>query len=402
MRWLSIIGIGEDGVEGLPKKALAALSAAKAVYGGKRHLELAAAAISGEVFAWPSPIESAFQDILRRKGDAVAVLASGDPFHYGIGSVLAEHVPPSEMVAYPQPSSLSLAAARLGWGLQDCVVVSLHGRPLEDVLRHLTHEARILALAWDGSTAGRLAELLVRLGHGDAMLHRLEALGGPQEAHHQATARESCAIETAALTVLAIEMPRSGGTIWPLTPGLDDERFESDGQLTKQHVRAVTLSRLAPQPGQLLWDIGGGSGSIGIEWMLRHPSNRAISVERDGGRAERIQRNAAALGAVRLQVCYGAAPQALAALPEPDAVFIGGGTSEPGLIRAALAALKPGGRLVANAVTVEGEQALLAASKAWGGEVHRIGIDRLDSVGPYRAWRSAMAVVQWVVTKDGT
>jgi precorrin-6B C5,15-methyltransferase / cobalt-precorrin-6B C5,C15-methyltransferase len=401
MRWLSIIGIGEDGVSGLSPAALAALSAAETVWGGKRHLDLAQEVIRGNQQIWPNPIEAAFPAIVASRGKRMAVLASGDPFHYGIGSLIARHVPPSEIAAFPKASSLSLAAARLGWALQDCAIVSVHGRPLENVMPHLTHAARLLVLAWDGSTAGKLAALLTALGHGDARLHLLEALEGPQERVSTRTASEAALLSTHALTVIGVEMPAAGGIIWPLTPGLADHRFDNDGQLTRQDMRVITLARLAPQPGQLLWDIGGGSGSIGIEWMLRHPANRAIVVERNEQRVARIRANAAALGVVRLDIRHGSAPEALKDLPPPDAVFIGGGTSNHRILdAAAAAAFAPGKRCVANAVTVEGEQALLAAASRHGGEVNRFSFDRLDKVGPYRAWRPAMSVVQWVRVKS--
>jgi precorrin-6B C5,15-methyltransferase / cobalt-precorrin-6B C5,C15-methyltransferase len=399
MRWLSIIGIGEDGLDGLAPNARAALEAAAIVWGGKRHLLLAADAIRGTARSWPSPIENAFAEIATQKDRPIAVLASGDPFHYGVGSLLAAHIPPTEMHLFPKASSLSLAAARLGWALQDCAIVSLHGRPVEELFRHVQNGARILALVWDEDTLGAVAQHLYDLGHGAASIHILEALDGPNERIITVAAKDALARKTHALTVLAIEIPSAGGTIWPLAPGLDDARFESDGQLTRRDIRAITLSRLQPQPGLLLWDVGGGSGSISIEWLLRHPANRAIAIERRPDRATRIAENARRLGAPKLEIRTGEAPAALADLPRPDAVFIGGGVSNKVIIEAAVAALPALGRCVANAVTVEGEQALLEAQRRHGGTMSRIAIDRLDSVGPYRAWRAEMGIVQWVYIK---
>jgi precorrin-6B C5,15-methyltransferase / cobalt-precorrin-6B C5,C15-methyltransferase len=398
-RWLSIIGMGEDGPDGLTIAAKTALETATIVYGGQRHLSLAKECIAGEKRAWPSPIEAAFPSIVALKGQSVAVLASGDPFHFGVGSLLARHIPAHEMHVFAKPSSLALSAARLGWALQDCAIVSLHGRALHDLLPAIQNNARILALAWDETTASKVAALLDALGHGEAVLHLLERLDGPHE--KVATRPASLCKETVTdpLCVIAVEILPVGGTIWPLTPGLDDSRFVHDGQITKQNIRAITLARLAPQAGQMLWDIGGGSGSIAIEWLLRHPANQAFSIERQGERVARIRQNAEALGAVRLSVVHGSAPDALQGLPNPDAVFIGGGTSNSAIIERAVSVLKTGGRCVANAVTIEGEQTLLHAAQRFGGEMNRISIDALDHVGPYRAWRASMPVAQWVFVK---
>ena len=279
-RWLSIVGIGEDGVEGLSQPARRLIAQAALVVGGARHLELAASLISGERLAWPSPLHLAFERIEARRGEPVVVLASGDPFTYGVGKQLMQRFGAADMLCVPQPSAFSLAAARLGWPLQDVALVTLHGRPLEGIIRHLVPGARILALAWDGSTAGKLAALLTSRRMGRSRLTVLEAMGGPQERVRSAAANVFDLSDIHPLTTIALEViGEPDAPVIPLTSGLADDLFEHDGQLTKRDVRAVTLSALAPHPGELLWDVGLGSGSVAIEWLLRHGALRAIGIE---------------------------------------------------------------------------------------------------------------------------
>ena len=396
-RWLTIVGIGEDGRAGLSPAAAAALDAAEVVYGGRRHLVLAGP-IAAETRPWPSPIHDAYPGLLARRGRPTCLLATGDPFHYGIGAEIARLIPADEIAAFPQPSAFSLACARLGWPLAECGLVTLHGRALERIVPHLAPGARLLVLAWDGSTAAALARLLVSKGFGETTITVLEAMGGPREGLRTARAEgfDLDGIDPLNTLALAVAGPGSG---LPLAPGLDDDLFENDGQLTKAEIRALTLSALRPRPGLHLWDIGGGAGSVSIEWMLRAPSLRATAIEARPDRAERIRRNALSLGVPDLAVVLGRAPAALDGLPPPDAVFIGGGVSEPGLLDRAMAALPPGGRLVANAVTLEGEAALLAAYAARGGLLRRYGIARAAPVGHLQGWRTAMPVTQWAWTK---
>src|SRR5262245_10877649 len=277
-RWLSIVGIGEDGVAGLSPTARKLITAADLVVGGKRHLGLAAELINGRGLAWPSPIGDALQEIERHRGRPVVVLASGDPFHYGVGDLLMRSFPAEEILCLPQPSAFSLAAARLGWSLQDVALVSLHGRALEGIVRHLHPGARILALSWDGETPAKLAKLLVERGLGETSLIVLEAMGGPRERLRRTTAAGFDIADVAALNTIAVEVATAPDARVPaLSPGLDDSLFEHDGQLTKREVRAVTLSALAPRQGELLWDVGLGAGSVAIEWLLRHPSPRPTS-----------------------------------------------------------------------------------------------------------------------------
>ena len=398
-RWLSIVGIGEDGVDGLSPIARDLIAAADVVFGGERHLKLAAPLIEGEAKRWPSPFSGAVGEVVALRGRQVCVLASGDPFFYGVGSVLAEHVPPEETLVVPAPSSFSLAAARLGWALPDVALVSLHGRALDRIRPHLHPGARVLALTSDGGGPAALARLLAECGFGPSRLTVLEALGGLRERIRTTTASGFDLAAIAELNVMAVEVEAApDARVLAYAPGLTDDLFEHDGQITKREIRAVTLSSLAPLRGQLLWDIGAGSGSVAIEWMLAHPSLRAIAVEVRADRAGRIRRNAAAFGVPELDVIEGHAPAALSGLPTPDAIFIGGGSGE-GVLYAAIAALRPGGRLVVNAVTLETEAELNARHASLGGTLTRIDVSRADRIGDKTAWRPALPVTQWVWVK---
>ena len=399
-RWLSIVGIGEDGLDGLSPAARTLIARAALVVGGKRHLALVGAAVKGETLAWLSPPDAAFPAILARRGTPVCVVATGDPFFYGIGSSLARVVPPEEMLCLPAASCFGLAAARLGWALQDCALVTLHGRAIERIVPLLQPRAHILALSWDAATPGRLAELLTHRGFGDTRMTVCEAMGGPRERQRTTTARDFAlgGIDNLNLVALDIGDAPGAGAV-PLTPGLPDAWFEHDGQLTKQDIRAMTLAALAPHPGELLWDIGAGSGAIGIEWMLTSPANRAIAIERDPVRAGRIARNAASLGVPDLMIVTGSAPAALCDLPRPDAVFIGGGATSPGGIDTAWAALPSGGRLVVNGVTIGTQAVLIERFRTLGGGLKTIQIAYADPIGEMHAFRPTLPVTQWSVCK---
>jgi precorrin-6Y C5,15-methyltransferase (decarboxylating) len=399
-RWLSIVGIGEDGVEGLSATARALVSRADIVFGGDRHLKLAASLIKGRASAWPSPFARGIEEVLAARGSQVCVLASGDPFNYGVGPVLASRVPPEETLVVPAPSAFSLTAARLCWALPETALVSLHGRELSRIRPHLHHGARILALTSDSEGSAALARLLTETGFGSSRMTVLEALGGVNERVRSTTAENFALTGIAALNTVAIEVEAGpAARIIPFSSGIDDALFEHDGQITKREIRAITLSALAPARGQLLWDIGAGSGSIAVEWMLSHPSMRAVAIESRADRAARIARNAAALGVPGLEVIQGHAPEALAGLAAPDAIFIGGGASEHGVLDAAIGALRQGGRLVANAVTLETEALLIARHAGLGGQLTRISISRADAVGGKTAWRAAMPVTLFVWVK---
>jgi len=399
-RWLSIVGIGEDGAEGLSPIARGLVEDAEIVFGGKRHLELAKSLIRGAARPWPSPFDGAVPEVLAHRGRQVCVLASGDPNWFGIGALLAKHVDPAETLSVPSPSAFSLAAARLGWALPEITIVSLHGRQLDLIRPHLHSGARVLALTSDGEGPAALARLLAETGFGSSKLTVLEALGGPHEQIRVATAGGFDLRDVDALNTVAIEVEAAlGARVIARAPGLADNLFEHDGQITKHEIRAITLSSLAPRRGELLWDIGAGSGSVSIEWMLADASLRAMAIETQPERAARIRRNAAAFGVPGLEIVEDKAPMALQNLPQPDAIFIGGGASDDGVLDIAIASLKPGGRLVANAVTLETEALLIARHASLGGELTRIAISRASPVGEKSGWRSAMPVTQWVWTK---
>lgn len=400
-RWLSIVGIGEDGADGLSPVARGLIADAEVIFGGKRHLELAGALIRGAAQPWPSPFDEAVQQVVAQRGRSVCVLASGDPFFYGVGTLLARYVDPAEMLVVPAPSSFSLAAARLGWSLPEITLVSLHGRSLDLIRPHLQPGARVLALTPDGSGPRALATLLTEAGFGASRLTVLEALGGPREKVRATRAAGFDLADVNAVNIVALEVDAApGARVLSRAAGLPDVLFEHDGQITKREIRAVTLSSLAPTRGELLWDIGAGAGSVAIEWLLADTSMRAIAIEQNVERAARIRRNAAAFGVPGLEIIEGDAPAALDGLPPPDAIFVGGGAARPGLLDVAVAALKSGGRLVVNAVTLETETILAARHLADGGELIRIALTRADAVGGKTGWRPAMPVTQWVWIKS--
>jgi precorrin-6Y C5,15-methyltransferase (decarboxylating) len=399
-RWLTILGIGEDGVEGLTSAARRLISAAELVVGGERHLALAAGLIRGDTLAWPKPLSAGLEAVMARRGRPVVVLASGDPFDHGVGVQLVERAPTSEILCLPAPSSVSLACARLGWARATVSVVSLCGGPLARLASHLQPGRRVLALSADAKTPAAVAAYLTERGFGSSRLHLLEALGGPAE-RLSAHLAESFDASPRPLNLVGLEIVATpDARVIPLASGLADDLFEHDGQITKREIRALTLSALAPRAGERLWDIGCGSGSVSIEWMLAHPANAAIAFEADPVRAARAARNAASLGVPDLRIEPGRAPDVLAGSPPPDAVFIGGGARDADVIAAAWAALRPAGRLVANAVTLETEAALTAARARYGGTLTRLSVERLEPVGRLHAFRPAMSVTQWTAVKS--
>jgi len=402
--WLHLIGIGADGVESLSPAARALVAQAEHVFGGARHLADVRDLVRGEAVAWPVPFARGIGAVMARRGRRVVVLASGDPFFFGVGSTLVRHLGDvREMACLPGVSSVTLACARLGWTQQDVRVHSLCGRPVACLAPSVQPGARIVALSADGTTPAMLAQWLTARGFGPSRLHVMQALGADREAVVSAEAQAGFG-PMDDLNVVAAEIV-AGPDACPLprTAGLDDALFDHDGQLTRREIRAVTLSSLAPRRGERLWDIGAGAGSISIEWMLADPANRALAIERDPVRAARIARNAEALGVPGLSVLVGAAPDAIAGAGDgaPDAVFVGGAVSVAGVLEAAWAALRPGGRIVANAVTHEGEMALGQARGRFGGEMLRLSVERLSPVGSLSAFRPAMTVTQWIAHKHG-
>jgi precorrin-6B C5,15-methyltransferase / cobalt-precorrin-6B C5,C15-methyltransferase len=399
-RWLSIVGIGEEGVDGLSTAARAALRAADIVYGGARHLALAAPLIQGTARAWPVPFDSSVSDVLAHRGRPVCVLASGDPFLHGVGALLSRHVTAEETLSLPAPSAFSLAASRLLWPLAPTVMLSLCGRSLDWLRPHLHPGTRILALMSDEKGAAGVARLLCELGFGGSRLTVLESLGGPRERIRAARADSFDLEAIDPLNTLAIEVAATqGARILARASGLGDELFEHDGQMTKREIRALTLSALAPRRGERLWDVGAGCGSVAIEWLLADTSLTAIAIERRTDRVARARRNAAAFGVPALEIVAGSAPAALDGLAPPDAVFVGGGATTPGTLDAVQTALRAGGRLVVNAVTLETEAFLLECRSRCGGALTRIAISRADPIGGENGrlagWRPAMPITQW-------
>jgi precorrin-6Y C5,15-methyltransferase (decarboxylating) len=390
-----VAGIGADGWPGLPPSSWAAVEAAAVIVGGPRQLALLPESVPGKRVPLPSPLLPALPGLLAAHAadGPLVVLASGDPMFYGIGATLVRLLGPDQVRVLPHPSSVSLAAARLGWPADDVDVVSLVGRPRELLHPLLQPGRRVLALTASETAAAEVRELLEARGYGSSPVTLLADLGGPDEVVAPADDKPH-----SRLAIVAVEC-RLDPAVTPLprVPGLPDDAFEHDGQITKRELRALALAALAPGPGQLLWDVGAGSGSIGVEWMRVHPASQAIAVEPRADRRERIARNAAALGVPGLSVVEGEAPAALAGLPAPDAVFIGGGVTAPGLIAACLTALGPGGRLVAHAVTLEGQAVLAEWRERAGGTLTRISVERAGPVGRFTAWRPALAVVQWQV-----
>ncbi|KAA5606320.1 precorrin-6y C5,15-methyltransferase (decarboxylating) subunit CbiE [Roseospira marina] len=401
--WLTVVGLGEDGLDGLGRAARQAVETAPVVMGGARHLELLPAIPGQEREPWPTPFADGYERVLARRGTPLCVLASGDPMFYGLGATLARRVPAAEMQVFPAPSSVSLAAARLGWGLHEVATLPLHGRPLA-TLHPLLHEgARLLLLGENRETPAEVAALLTARGFGASTVTVLEHLGGPREHRLDGTAAgwpHPPGADLAVIAVTCVADPDHDGGLTRLA-GLPDDAFDHDGQITKRDQRAVTLARLAPRPGELLWDVGAGCGSIGIEWMRTHPTARALAIETRDDRRAHIARNRDALGVPGLTIVAGAAPEALAGLEAPDAVFIGGGLTVAGVFDAVWSALKPGGRLVANAVTLESETALAALHARLGGDLTRLSVAQAKPLGGFHGWRTAMPVTLYCVTKPG-
>ncbi|MFZ2994785.1 precorrin-6y C5,15-methyltransferase (decarboxylating) subunit CbiE [Sphingobium sp.] len=393
--WLTIVGIGEDGPDGLSADSRAALARAQLVMGSARHLSLLGP-LNGPAIEWPVPFADGIAQLLAQRGRRVVMLASGDPFWFGAGTSVTRLLAPGEWVAHPAPSTFTLAAARLGWPLQDIACLGLHAAPVGRLRPHLARGRRIVVLMRDGQTVGALARYLTAHGFGASALHVLEALGGPRERRRTLSADGFDLADVQHPVAVGIDVAGDGYAL-PSTSGLPDELFDHDGQITKRPIRALTLSALAPRPGEYLWDIGAGSGSIGIEWLLAHPANRACAIEADPGRAARARTNAVALGVDRLDIRTGAAPDALPDGPSPDVVFVGGGLSEA-LLQRLWARLPAGTRLVANAVTLESEALLAHWQGVRGGSLLRIELADCAPLGDRRGWRSRFPVVQWSVT----
>ncbi|MTH79771.1 precorrin-6y C5,15-methyltransferase (decarboxylating) subunit CbiE [Paracoccus aestuariivivens] len=393
--WLTIIGIGEDGPEGLSPASRAALEQADVMMGSARHLGLLPETTAPKI-TWPVPFSDGLQVLQDLKPRRVAVLASGDPFWFGAGSVIARALQPDEWRAIPGPSTFALTAARLGWAIEQTTCLGLHAAPLTRLRPHLAAGRQLIVLLRDGPAVTELGHYLDGQGFGDSNLTILEALGGPRERITDACANDIPHRDFSHPVAVAVACAGAGQPL-PICSGIEDGFFETDSQITKRPIRALVLSALAPKPSELLWDIGGGSGSIAIEWLLSHGTTRAIAIEPRPDRADRIRRNADRLGVDRLIVHLGSAPEALTGLPPPQAVFIGGGLSQ-NLLQDLHQTLPVGTRLVAHAVTLESETLLTEWHGRLGGEMLRIALSETVPLGPKRAWKSAYPVVQWRVT----
>ncbi|MGR6917512.1 precorrin-6y C5,15-methyltransferase (decarboxylating) subunit CbiE [[Actinomadura] parvosata] len=402
---ITVAGIGADGWDGLPEASRRALESAEVVMGGARHLALLPASVRAERVAWPSPLLPALPGLIERyAGREMCVLASGDPMFYGIGSTLVRLVGAPGVRVLPHVSSLSLACARLGWPVEQVETVSLVGRPPETLHAVALPGRRVVVLGAGPDTPSEVASLLTTHGYGPSPMTVLSDLGAATETIQHGTAGTWAGPTASPLHVIAVACVAGPGTEpRALVPGLPDTAYEHDGQLTKREVRAVTLSRLAPLPGELLWDVGAGAGSIAVEWMRSHPSCAAVAIESRPDRAAAIRRNAARLGVPSLRVVEGAAPAALDGLPAPDAVFVGGGVTAPGLLERCWSRLRPGGRLVVNAVTLESEALIGQWYARLGGDLVRLAVQRASPVGGFTGWRPAMPVTIWSLTrKDDT
>ncbi len=398
--WLHIIGVGDDGLGSIKPAQMQLIKTAELIIGGERHLEMLPQGLPAQQMTWPSPLMKMVEDVVQMRGRQVVILATGDPMHYGIGVTFAKRLSPDDYKIYSSPSAFSLAAARLGWDLSRVTTLTLHGRPLELLIPHLFNGAQILALSDDGTTPAKVAALLDDLGFGASALTVFEHMGGPAESHHSDSAVNWIGTRSADLNTIALICHQEAGIAANSTvPGLNDEAFCHDGQLTKREIRAATLSALAPFPGQLLWDVGAGSGSVGIEWMRLNPLNKAIAIESHASRIEFIEQNRLTLGVPGLEIVTGRAPKALETLSAPDRIFIGGGLTVNGLFDDCWHALKNGGILVANTVTVEGEQMAFELHNTYGGELTRLNFSRATKIGGFTSWKPFRQVTQLRLTK---
>jgi len=395
--WLHIVGIGEDGLAGLTPAARAVVEAAEVILGGARHHTLADG-LDAKRIAWPKPFDALIDTLRGLSGKRVVVLATGDPLWFSVGESIGRAFAPAEIAYHPQISAFQLAAARMGWSMVDVETLTVHGRPVEQMIAFIQPDARLLVLTTDEKSPAQIARFLTERGFGASPMTVLSDMGGEKEARFEGVA-QSWAHEVSPFNTLAVEcIAAPDAALLPRVPGLDDDLFQHDGTMTKREVRAVTIAKLMPMRGALLWDIGTGCGSVAVEWMRGARYARAIGIEPRADRRALAAANALALGAPRLELVDGIVPQALTGLEAPDAVFIGGGLSEE-TYEAAWSALKPLGRLVANAVTLDSQAVLIDLHKRHGGDLVQLNVSRAEPVGPHRGWRAAMPVTQWSLVK---
>ncbi|MDP5086834.1 MAG: precorrin-6y C5,15-methyltransferase (decarboxylating) subunit CbiE [Yoonia sp.] len=395
--WLHIVGIGEDGMEGLLPATRAVVEAAEVIIGGDRHHTLTEN-LTAERLAWPHPFDALIATIEGLRGRRVVVLATGDPLWFSVGARIGRAIDPAQIIYHPQLSAFQLAAARMGWSLPDVETLTVHGRPVEQMIAFIQPDARLLVLTTGAETPAQIAAFLTARGFGGSRMTVLAAMGGKDEARFDGQAATWDHV-VPAFNTLAVEcVAAPDAALLPRVPGLADDLFQSDGTMTKQEVRAATVAKLMPMRGALLWDIGTGCGSVAIEWMRAARYARAIGIEPRADRRAMAAANALALGAPKLELIDGMVPAALAGLPPPDAIFIGGGLSRE-TFDAAWDALRPLGRLVANAVTLESEAELIALHKQYGGDLIKLSVHRAEPVGRMTGWRPSMPVTQWSLVK---
>ena len=411
-KWIYVIGIGEDGWDDLSADSRELLYKSEIVIGGERHLKMIPGDWEGERIIWASPIREAVTKILDCRpsepgsGKKVAVMASGDPLCYGIAAKLLRHLPIEEIWIKPALSTFSLICSRVGWSLPDIETLTIHGRPLEMLHTFVQPGAKLLVLNQDEGSPKQAAELLAARGFGKSQITVLEHLGGSKERQFSGQADSWNHPDGAALNAMAIEcIAGTRANVLARIPGLPDDAFLHDGQLTKREIRAATLSRLMPVVDQVLWDVGAGCGSVAIEWMRCNPRCKAVAIEKSESRLKMIQQNAFQLGVPMLDIVPGNAPEVLVDLPAPDAIFIGGGLSGGNMLETCWNALNPGGRLVANAVTLEGEQKLVqwqkfnAEKNGASGDLARLAVSHVETIGKFQSWKEVRSVTQLTVIK---
>ena len=395
--WLHIVGIGEDGLDGLVPAARAVVESAEVIIGGERHHQMAGIH-SAERMKWPSPFDALISQLQTLRGKRVVVLATGDPLWFSVGARIGRSIDPAEITYYPQISAFQLASARMGWSMADVEALTVHGRPVEQIISFIQPNQRLLILTTGGQTPGQIAKFLADRGFGASKMTVLAAMGGGNELRFDGIAA-TWDHEVPAFNTLAVDcIAAPDAALLPRVPGLPDELFEHDGTMTKRETRAVTIAKLMPMRGALLWDIGTGCGSVAVEWMRAARYAQAIGIEPRADRRAMAAQNALALGTPTLELVAGRAPEVLQGLAAPDAIFVGGGLTD-GVFDAAWAALKPLGRFVSNAVTLESEAILMELHKKYGGELVRLAVTRAEPVGPYRGWRPFMPVTQWSLIK---
>ncbi len=396
--WLNIIGIGEDGVDGLSKTALEKLKAAEVIVGGDRHHTLAPNPTAKRI-AWPSPFDAMIDEIKSHRDKRIVVLVTGDPLWFSVGARILKAIPKEEVRFHPQLSAFQWAASRMGWSLADLETLTIHGRADSQILPHLAPNVRMLVLTQNADSPLAVAQLLSERGFGESRMTVLAAMGGEREERFDGLAKDWSHVVPDFHT-LAIECVADDDAKWySRSGGLPDEAFVHDGQMTKRIVRSTTLSALAPYPDAMLWDVGAGCGSIAIEWMRSSRGARAIAIERNEKRIAMIKENAVQLGVEKIQIIEGKAPDVLDGLEQPDAIFIGGGLTSKETFETCWNALHSGGRLVANAVTVESEMKLFELNEKHGGELSRITVQQAEPVGRFKGWKPFMPVTQWMVVK---